>query len=55
MTSKDIKPLTGSPEQIAAGLQGFADQGVGHLQFVLAPTTLRALEEFHKVLEAMDR
>ena len=55
MTSKDIKPLTGSPEQIAAGLQGFADQGVGHLQFVLAPTTLGALEEFHKVLEAMDR
>ncbi len=55
MTSKDIKPLTGSPEQIAAGLQGFADQGVGHLQFVLAPTTLGALEAFHKILEAMGR
>jgi alkanesulfonate monooxygenase SsuD/methylene tetrahydromethanopterin reductase-like flavin-dependent oxidoreductase (luciferase family) len=55
MTSKDVKPLTGSPEQIAAGLQGFADQGVGHLQFCLAPNTLGALEEFQKVLEAMGR
>ena len=48
-------PLTGSPEEIAAGLQAFADQGIGHVQMYLVPNTLETLEHFRKVLEAMGR
>lgn len=55
MAGDDVKPLTGSPEEIAAGLQKFADEGIRHLQFCLAPNTVGALEEFHKVLGAMGR
>ena len=55
MASDTVKPLTGSPEEIAAGLAAFADQGIGHLQLCLVPNTLETLEQFHKVLEAMGR
>ena len=48
-------PLTGSTEEIAAGLQVFADQGISHLQIYLVPNTLETLERFHKVLQAMGR
>ena len=50
-----VRPLTGSPEQIAAGLESFADEGIRHLQLYLVPNTLDTLEQFHKVLEAMGR
>ena len=55
MLGDNVIPLTGSPEEIAAGLQAFADEGIGHLQFCLAPNTLEALADFHEVLEAMGR
>ena len=55
MAADAVKPLTGSPQEIAAGLQAFADEGISHLQFCLAPNTLEALEQIHKVLEAMGR
>jgi alkanesulfonate monooxygenase SsuD/methylene tetrahydromethanopterin reductase-like flavin-dependent oxidoreductase (luciferase family) len=48
-------PLTGSPEEIAAGLQAFADEGIGHIQVYLVPNTLETIERFRKVLEAMGR
>ena len=48
-------PLTGSTEEIAAGLQAFADQGISHLQIYLVPNTLETLERFHKVLQALGR
>ena len=55
MASDTVKPLTGSPEEIAAGLEAFADEGIRHLQLCLVPNTLETLEQFHKVLEAMGR
>jgi alkanesulfonate monooxygenase SsuD/methylene tetrahydromethanopterin reductase-like flavin-dependent oxidoreductase (luciferase family) len=55
MAGDAVKPLTGSPEEIAAGLRAFADEGISHLQFCLAPNTLESVEQFHKVLEAMGR
>lgn len=55
MAGDDVKPLTGSAAEIAAGLQAFADEGIGHLQFCLAPNTVESLADFHKVLDAMGR
>lgn len=48
-------PLTGSAEEIAAGLQAFADEGISHIQVYLVPNTLESIERFQKVLEAMGR
>ena len=48
-------PLTGSPEEIAAGLKAFADEGIRHIQIYLVPNTLETIERFRKVLEAMGR
>ncbi len=48
-------PLTGSPEEIAAGLEAFADEGVSHIQIYLVPNTVETLERFRKVLHAMGR
>ena len=48
-------PLTGSAEEIAAGLQAFADEGISHIQVYLVSNTLESIERFQKVLEAMGR
>ena len=48
-------PLSGTPEEIAAGLQAFADEGIRHIQIYLVPNTLESIERFHKVLQAMGR
>ncbi len=50
-----VIPLSGSPEQIAAELEAFADEGIRHLQLYLVPNSIETLERFHKVLEAMGR
>jgi alkanesulfonate monooxygenase SsuD/methylene tetrahydromethanopterin reductase-like flavin-dependent oxidoreductase (luciferase family) len=55
MDSNTTVPLTGSPEEIAAGLQAFADEGIRHIQIYLVPNTLETIELFRKVLEAMER
>ena len=55
MDPDTAKPLTGSPEEIAAGLQAFADEGISHIQIYLVPNTLETLEQFRKVLEALGR
>ena len=39
-------PLTGSAEQIAETLHGFADLGVSHVMVDIAPHTPAALERF---------
>jgi alkanesulfonate monooxygenase SsuD/methylene tetrahydromethanopterin reductase-like flavin-dependent oxidoreductase (luciferase family) len=46
-------PLTGTPEQIAAGLQEYAAAGVSHLQVWLEPNTPAGIEAFGRVLEVM--
>ena len=48
-------PLTGTPEQLAAGLRAYAELGIGHLQLVLDPITLPSIEALAPVLEQLDR
>jgi alkanesulfonate monooxygenase SsuD/methylene tetrahydromethanopterin reductase-like flavin-dependent oxidoreductase (luciferase family) len=50
-----IEPLTGSPETMASALRQYAAAGIGHVQLVLDPITLAAIEEFAPVLEILDR
>jgi len=47
------EPLTGTPEEIAAGLRAFAAEGIGHLQVYLVPNTLASVERFAAVLAAL--
>lgn len=42
--------LSGSPEEIAAGLRGYAEAGVGHVICALEPLTLDSLARFAEAL-----
>jgi len=48
-------PITGTPEQIAAQLRAFVDEGISHLQVWTSPRTVAGVEQFAPVLEAFDR
>ncbi|MBA3518938.1 MAG: LLM class flavin-dependent oxidoreductase [Rhizobiales bacterium] len=48
-------PLTGSTEEIAAGLRAYADAGISHLQVVLEPATPAGIEAFAPALEQLER
>jgi probable F420-dependent oxidoreductase len=48
-------PLTGTPEEIAAGLREYADVGVSHVQVWLEPNTPAGIEAFGRVLDELDR
>jgi alkanesulfonate monooxygenase SsuD/methylene tetrahydromethanopterin reductase-like flavin-dependent oxidoreductase (luciferase family) len=48
-------PLTGSAEEIAAGLRAYADAGVSHVQVWLEPNTMAGIAAFAPVLEELDR
>ena len=47
-------PLTGTPEELAAGLRAYADAGISHAQVWLEPNTLVGIEAFSRVLELLD-
>ena len=47
------KVISGSPEEIASRLQGFADVGVGHLIVALEPQGVAAIERFGRVVELL--
>ncbi|MFM9106264.1 MAG: LLM class flavin-dependent oxidoreductase [Chloroflexota bacterium] len=49
------RPLRGTPEEMAAALQGFAAEGIDHLQVICAPNTAAGIAAFAPVLEALDR
>ena len=49
------EPLTGSPEEIAEALRGFAREGISHVQVIHAPSNVHGIEGFAPVLEALDR
>jgi hypothetical protein len=49
----DARPLTGSPQELAEVLRGFAGVGIDHLQVVLNPNTARSIERFGLALEAL--
>jgi len=46
-------PVKGSVEQIADNLAGYAEVGVGHLQLVLDPITLPAIDRCGEILRAL--
>jgi alkanesulfonate monooxygenase SsuD/methylene tetrahydromethanopterin reductase-like flavin-dependent oxidoreductase (luciferase family) len=51
---RGARPLTGSPEVLAESLRGFAREGIDHVQVVLNPNTMAAVERFAPVLELLD-
>ena len=55
MAPNTAKPLTGSPQAIAAGIRAFANEGISHLQMYLVPNTIESIEGFGKVLEELQQ
>ncbi len=49
------KALSGSAEEVAAGLRGYAEEGVGHVICALNPTNAAALTQFSEALNAFRR
>ena len=47
---RDITPLRGSSEEIAAGLRAYAQLGIRHLQLVLDPITAESIERLAPVV-----
>jgi alkanesulfonate monooxygenase SsuD/methylene tetrahydromethanopterin reductase-like flavin-dependent oxidoreductase (luciferase family) len=47
------KVITGTPEEVANRLRGFADVGVRHLMIVLEPSGIAPIEQFSRVLELL--
>ena len=52
-----MPPLTGSTAELAAAMRQYAAAGISHVQLVLDPITVEAIEEFGPVLKgtAADR
>ena len=50
-----VAPLTGSPEEIAAGLRAYAGEGIGHVQLVVDPITEASVAALAPMLELLDR
>jgi probable F420-dependent oxidoreductase len=50
-----VPSLVGSPDEMAAELRTYIDQGVTHLQVYLEPNTLEGVERFQPILEAVRR
>ena len=46
-----LKALVGSPEEIAAGLKGYADAGVGHVIAALRPNNADGLARFAETVK----
>jgi alkanesulfonate monooxygenase SsuD/methylene tetrahydromethanopterin reductase-like flavin-dependent oxidoreductase (luciferase family) len=53
-TERAIQPLKGTPEELADRLRVLARMGIGHVQLVLDPITIEAIEEFAPVLVLLD-
>ncbi len=54
-TTKPDPPATGSPEELAELLRGYAREGISHVQVWLDPSTVAGIEAFAPVLELLDR
>lgn len=50
-----IRPLSGTPEEIADALRAFAREGISHSQLWLVPAGSAAVEAFAPVLQLLDR
>lgn len=53
MKPETADPLTGSPEEIAAGINAIAAEGISHIQAYLVPNTIHSIEAFSDVIEAL--
>ncbi len=51
----DVRPLGGSPAQLADQLAGFADAGAAHLQLVVDPITQGSIDWLGQVLDLLSR
>src|SRR5947209_5042635 len=51
----DPKPIVGTPEEMAAQLRAFADEGISHIQIWTNPRTVEGVALLGPVLEALDR
>jgi len=49
------EPITGTPEEMAETLRGFAREGISHVQLWLSPTSRAGVDAFAPVLELLDR
>jgi probable F420-dependent oxidoreductase len=54
-TDTEIPALTGSTVELAGALRRYAAAGISHVQLVLDPITVEAIEEFAPVLAELDR
>ena len=54
-TGGDVMPLAGSAEEIAECLRAYAREGIGHVQLVIDPITVEAIEEVARALPVLDR
>jgi hypothetical protein len=50
-----VPALTGLTPDLAAAMRQYAAAGISHVQLVLDPITVEAIEEFAPVLEELDR
>jgi len=55
MAPDTATPLSGSAQEIAAGIRDFAQQGITHLQMGLVPNTIESIENFGEILEELHR
>jgi probable F420-dependent oxidoreductase len=49
----DETGISGSPEQVAAAIEGFADIGVKHLVMIIEPYDVSGIERFARVIELL--
>ena len=52
-TGPRADPITGDPEEIARALSGFAEAGLDHIQLVLDPIDVAAVEEMGEVIRLL--
>lgn len=50
---RDVVPLQGSPQELAAALRAYQRLGIGHLQLVLDPISAESIEALAPVLELL--
>ena len=55
LTTGIAPPVNGTPEQLAEFLRGLASDGVDHVQLLLEPTTMKAIDALQPVLDHLDR
>ena len=50
----DDDEITGTPEEVAEALQGFAEVGIKHLVISVSPGGVAGIEQFGRVIELLD-